>query len=1136
MFRNLTTFLFLFLPVCLFAQFTDDFSDGDFSLNPTWSGNLERFIVENQVLRLNDNQAGQAFLATQSSAINNAQWEFWIRLAFTPSNNNHPRIYLVSDSDDLSGPLNGYYLSIGKDGTDNKRLYFYRQTGDTSVEIMAGADNIASASNNIIRIKVTRDELGNWEFFTDPSGGISFVEQGSVSDTDHTSTQWFGVLCRYTVSNATRFYFDEFYVGEILVDTIPPGITRIFVTSENSLEVSFSEPVESQSAQNPENYMVDKGIGTPQSIVFAPESPDKVVLTFNGIFESGEMYDLSIANLQDHAGNVMDDFTGSFTWYVPVRFDVVFNELLADPAPAVGLPEFEYIELYNTSAFDVNLQGWTIQHGTTQRVIPPAEIPSGGYLVLCPPAAIGELSGFGNVVAVPGLSTTALLNAGTTLLLYDDQMEMISWVIYTDQWYRDPERSSGGWSLEKIDPYNFCGEESNWIASNSPTGGTPGSPNSVMSANPDTTPPQLLGVTIENSIEISLRFNETMDEASLLDPANYFINKGIGKPIAVSASEPDFKLVKLILPVPLVDDGIYEIVLSEEITDCAGNSLLLNRSEFTTYRPKRFDIVFNELMANPTPVIGLPPHKYIEFYNTSDFPVNLEGWTLTHGTTERELPFISLKPKGYAVITTESGLVDLQQFGNVYAVPGLSVNFLTIGGLTLTLSNPEGELISWVNYNESWYGDPSKSGGGWSLEKIDPYNFCTGAANWKASRNERGGTPGEANSVFGNNPDLKQPVLLRAGWEANDRTSLFFDEPMDEGELLDPLNYQISNGVGNPESVMVFAPELKRVDLILSTPLAESTLHEVYVAQNVTDCAGNPLARNMARVAVPVAPDSLDLVINEVLFNPPDQGVRYIEIYNRSTRVIDLQNLIISSRDTINNVLTTIRDISNESHLVFPGDYRVLTPDPDIVKNHYMTNNPLGFIQTPMPSMTNSRGVLVLATKGQRTIDQFIYSEDMHYALLTDKKGVALERLNYHRPTQDRSNWHSAAQNVGFGTPGYKNSQFTLDQGSQDNIIEIYPEIFSPDNDGIDDVLNISYKFDKPGHTANINIYDSRGRLVKILKRGELLSTQGVVTWDGTNKNNLKAPIGIYIIFIETFNPSGVVKTYRKTAVLGGKL
>lgn len=159
----------------------------------------------------------------------------------------------------------------------------------------------------------------------------------------------------------------------------------------------------------------------------------------------------------------------------------------------------------------------------------------------------------------------------------------------------------------------------------------------------------------------------------------------------------------------------------------------------------------------------------------------------------------------------------------------------------------------------------------------------------------------------------------------------------------------------------------------------------------------------------------------------------------------------------------------------------------------------------------------------------------MHFGLLNITKGVSLERIDFNRPTQDRTNWHSASEASGFGTPAYKNSQYH-DAGETDNAVEIAPEVFSPDEDGINDVTNINYHFDTPDFTANVTIYDSKGRIVKLLVRNELLGVKGTISWDGTDDNREKARIGIYIIYFEVFDLSGNVKHYKKTCVVASKL
>ena len=106
--------ILLCLPMIGFGQFTDDFSDGDFTNNPTWIGDNTRFEVDtNFSLHLNDTAASTSSLVTQSQAIINGEWIFSVSLDFSPSTNNFAKVYLASDMIDLSGSLNGMYVKIG---------------------------------------------------------------------------------------------------------------------------------------------------------------------------------------------------------------------------------------------------------------------------------------------------------------------------------------------------------------------------------------------------------------------------------------------------------------------------------------------------------------------------------------------------------------------------------------------------------------------------------------------------------------------------------------------------------------------------------------------------------------------------------------------------------------------------------------------------------------------------------------------------------------------------------------------------------------------------------------------------------------------------------------------------------------
>ena len=132
-------------------------------------------------------------------------------------------------------------------------------------------------------------------------------------------------------------------------------------------------------------------------------------------------------------------------------------------------------------------------------------------------------------------------------------------------------------------------------------------------------------------------------------------------------------------------------------------------------------------------------------------------------------------------------------------------------------------------------------------------------------------------------------------------------------------------------------------------------------------------------------------------------------------------------------------------------------------------------------------------------------------------------------------NWHSAAESQGFATPGYRNSQ-SVPGVSMGGGFTTDLDVFSPDNDGFEDVVQISYVLDQPGWVATVRIFDQQGREVRLLRQQELLGTKGTFSWDGISDDRQKARMGMYVILVERFLPSGELATDKLTVALAHKL
>lgn len=649
---------------------------------------------------------------------------------------------------------------------------------------------------------------------------------------------------------------------------------------------------------------------------------------------------------------------------------------------------------------------------------------------------------------------------------------------------------------------------------------------------PDITAPQIVSLNATSATQLDVLFNEAVDPVSAGQPAHYVIDNGMGMPATATRSLTNPALVQLQYGSNFPERQLLTLTVNN-VQDLAGNAITTATSIFTYFTARQFDIVIDEIMADPTPLVGMPDAEWIELRNRSGFDMNLQGWRVGKVTgMSGPMPNYILQKDSFVIVTSSGSLAAMQAFG-----PALSVtSFPSVNNTSdqIYLTSNDGRTIHSVSYTDSWYQNDLKKQGGWSLEMIDPNNPCTGIQNWKASIDDRGATPGKKNSVDAVNIDNTAPRLLRAYATDSIHITLVFSESLDSS-FAALGQYQVSDGIGAPAAVMPLGPQFDRVTLLLGNTqaLAHNKIYTV-TATAVTDCSGNSIgSRNTARVGLHEPVDSFDVIVNEILFNPYPSGTDYVEIYNRSKKIISLKNMYLANRNT-SGAVSSIQQISTEDYLLFPGDFMVLTASKDLVLQGYVAENPDAFIELSMPSYNDDKSNVILLNQQGNIVDELAYSDKWHFALISNKEGVALERVDYNAATQQASNWHSAASSVNYGTPTYKNSQYRPG-ASPIGEITVTPGIISPDNDGIDDFAVIQYQFPEPGYTANITIFDAAGRPVRYLQRNALNGIKGSYRWDGLGDKQQKLAVGLYIIYTQVFTLQGKTQTFKNVIVLAGR-
>lgn len=1082
---RLASLLLLFalaLPARAQTSVVDDFTDGNFTANPTWSGETAKWTVTaragNNALTLNGAAAADTAQLVTPSNVSYGTWQIRYYFDFNQTTSNGARIYLVSNSANLRGPLQGYYLQIGTNNNDEVRLV--RQDGDTRTPIGNVVAASAIGDNGYIDMAATRDGAGNWTVNVSSVTNTNPSTTGTItaSDATFTASSYFGVWSKHSTTANKAQAFDNVNVSGTTgpPDTTPPSVTASsYNQAANTFAVTFSEAVQTSSLTTSSLAYSGATSYTVEGTGVSGATATGALLRFASAPPPGT-YTVTAQGILDVVGNAMPttplQMNVSFTGAVAVAGDVEVNEIMFAP-PTGGS---EYIEFYNVSPKTFNLSDFRFNDNTgTPRVITaqPVAVAPGAYVVIVQNLTSFQ-SAYPGVTAIQASSWPTLNNDVDAAVLKYAASGGATTVIDSMAYVVPPAVS--GRSYERKDPTGPS-VAANFAASTATALGTPGAQNSVFFV--DTAAPVAQNAEETTAQTVVVTYNEPVQAASA--PASRFSVNG-ASPTSATLSADGLR-VTLVFGAAL---GGNTLNVAAGVQDLKGNTaaattLAIGRAALAG------DLVVNEIMANPLAVTtdNLPDQpEYLELFNRSTKPLSLTGLMIVGQPNELGVADTlrlaadgkTVPAGGYVVIydaDASDGANPATDSRLAKAFPGInfaSANIVLLGPSTVTssgLTNAgerlrivlKGVTTDDVTYSSAWY-DPARSRAGISLERIDPAGPSNAATNWTSSRAVAGGTPGLVNSV-----------TALTGVSAAAANDVVVNEIM-----YDPRASSTDNLPDQPEYVELYNRSSNAFDL------------NGWYLTNTPDENGEA---DTVRIA----------------FAPTRLPAGGFAVVYRST-----------------GVFSTSTNPDSLFRLAFPS-----TPADAVL------------LRVTGLSLPNDGGLVALHSVANVTVDAVTYDPDWNNGGVRDATGVSLERRDPAVASNEPTNWGSSPDPEG-GTPGRANA-LTLNPNDpnlpQTAGLTAEPSPFSPDGDGNEDVTILRYRLDaaNTGGTIRVRIFNLNGRLVRTLTAAQIAGPVGQIDWDGFDDEGRGLALGPYIVLLDAVDSNGgTTKTYRKVVTLARQL
>lgn len=686
-------------------------------------------------------------------------------------------------------------------------------------------------------------------------------------------------------------------------DTTPPTVVGASAGSETAVTVNFSEGIDGTTGGNAGNYAVFQTAapGNTVAVNAASASGTSASLTLGSALAEGVSYTVQVTGVEDPSGNVIaGNNSATFTWTGSNATSIA--TIQANPESFQGQTVTVEGQVYIPTDYrgDTTFSGY-IQDSSgrginvfgSQADVPALKDP--GNIV----RITGEIDLFFTTVEILNLTEVTLLSSGNPPLT---PQELSIGAAASPQWegtyiqvrgtITDKASAGGAFNYTlsdgtgtitaRVDPdtgapeYNVgqdvvaAGAGAQFQTTFQVTVGK-ATDFALDQGGVDTTPPTVVGANALGETQVSVNFNEVVDQTSGAVAGNYSVVEvaNPGNSIGIASAIPSGVAVTLNLSAPLTEDVQYRVTVSN-VEDLAGNVIAGGNSA-----------TFTRLAGGITPiaVIQADPASFqgqtVTVQGQVYIPTDYRG----DGTNSGYIQDSS--GRGINVFGNQAGDAALRDRTAIVRLTGeIDLFFTTVEILNLTevvtvsTGNPELQplVLSTGGANSAdWEGTyirvngtiqaKSSAGGAFNytlndgtgsiIARVDPDSgapeYNVGEEVWASGAGSRFGSDFQVTVGWASDftnvepPDLSPPALFGAFLVSPSEVQARFNEALDNTSASNVANYTFTGPGGATVEVVsaVHNGTSSNVDLFLADPISANDW--TLTVTGVRDLDGNPI-------------------------------------------------------------------------------------------------------------------------------------------------------------------------------------------------------------------------------------------------------------------------------------------------------